>query len=372
MQKLPSRSLVFDISNILFRVASVQKHTNPNARGASPEDLVGLCMHISIQSIYRWYNKYRPDFVVFAFEGGNNWRKEYTAAVKARLAYKGNRQADPEMAHYYELISSFRSTMKAHTSICCLAVDQMEADDTIAAYCQLYSNPDHEIYVVSGDRDFTQLLKLPKVFLVDPATGKLRNQKNDKDYQEDIDYWLFLKCIRGDMGDFVPSAYPNVRETRIRKAYESSYERANFMNEHWVEKLIDRKEDGSLEERLVKHRVGDLYEQNVHLLDLYSQPEPHRTSLVEGVKSQVTDLGHYSHFHFLRFLEQYQLNKLRDEAMKYVELFANNQRWLKGESAPKTALNQEEKRAYREDVQAETVGQVIDMTGNAKKPLLEF
>ena len=359
---------MFDISNILFRVAAVQKHSN-HSRDAETTDLVGLCMHVGIQSIYKWYQKYRPDFVVFAFEGGNNWRKTYTAEVKARLAYKGNRQVDPEMAHYYELISSFRTTMKTHTSICCLTVDQMEADDSIAGYCQLYADPSHEIYVVSGDRDFTQLLKLPNVHLVDPATGKLRNQKHDKDYAEDIDYWLFMKCIRGDMGDHVPSAFPKVRETKIRKAYENAYDRANFMNERWTQKIVDRQEDGSLTESLVEHRVGDLYNQNVMLLDLFNQPEPYRSQLLADVRTQVADLGHYSHFHFLRFLEQYQLNKLRDEAMKYVELFANNQRFLKGEVAPKTSLNREEKKAYKE---AETEGEIIDMSASPKKALLQF
>lgn len=368
MQKMPSKTLIFDVSNILFRVASVQKYSNPFARDVSPEDLVGLCMHISIQSIYRWYSKYRPDFVVFAFEGGSNWRKTYTAEVKARKAYKGNRVADPEMAHYYELINSFREVMQAHTSICCLKIDHMEADDSIAGFCQLYARDDHEIFIVSGDRDFTQLLKLPGVRLVDPATGKLRNQPKDKDYAEDIDYWLFTKCVRGDMGDYVPSAFPKVRETRIRKAYESQYERANFMNEKWVEKVVEMQQDGTILSSEVTHRVGDLFNQNVLLLDLYQQPEPHRTELLEGVKAQVAELGHYSHFHFLRFLEAYKLNKLRDEAMKYVELFANNQRFLKGEKAPQKTLNKQERAEVDENVGAE----VINLGSSVQKTLLEF
>lgn len=354
MEKLPSKTLIFDVSNILFRVAAVQKHSNPFARDVEPEDRVGLCMHISIQSIYRWYQKYRPDFVVFAFEGSNNWRKTYTAEVKARNAYKGNRVVDPEMAHYYELITSFRETMKAHTSICCLRVDEMEADDSIAGFCQLYAGDGREIFIVSGDKDFTQLLKLPGVRLVDPATGKLRNQPKDKDYVEDLDYWLFMKCVRGDMGDYVPSAFPRVRETRIRKAYDDDYERANFMNEKWTDP------EGT------EHRVGDLYQQNVLLLDLYQQPEKYRTKLLEGVKTQVTDLGHYSHFHFLRFLEAYKLTKLREEAMKYVELFANNQRFLKGEAAPKQTLNRQE----REEVHENLV--MVGAAAQKQKSLLEF
>jgi len=331
MKKLPKKSMVVDVSNILFRVAAVQKNT-PYARDATTEELVGLCMHIALYSVFRWYNKFHPDFVVFAFEGGNNWRKAYTATEKTRRAYKGNRVVDPEMKHYYQLIDAFRETISAHTSICCLCIDTLEADDAIAAYCQLYARSDHEIFIISGDKDFTQLLKLPGVKLINPDNGKARNQPSDKDYEADLDYWLFKKCVRGDGGDNVPSAFPRVRETRIKKAYEDAYERANFMNEVWVEKVIDYDEnDKPVGTHDVTHRVGDLFEQNLILMDLWKQPADQRLILEEGVKLQVETLGTYSHFHFLRFLNEYQLNKVSEEAMKFVAMFANNQRWLRGE-----------------------------------------
>ena len=157
------RTLIYDISNILFRVAAVQKHQNSYARDSTPEDLVGLCFHISLYSIYKWYFKYRPDFVVFAFEGKDNWRKKYTLEARSRKAYKGNRVPDPAMAHFYELMDSFRTTMTNHTSICCLTIDTMEADDAIAGYCQLHATPDSEILIVSGDKDFVQLTRLPEI-----------------------------------------------------------------------------------------------------------------------------------------------------------------------------------------------------------------
>lgn len=371
MQRTPKKSLVVDVSHLLFRVSSVQKYSNPFARECTPEDLIGLCFHISIQSIYKLYQKFRPDFIVFAFEGGNNWRKVYTAEFKARQAYKGNRVQDPEMAHFYKLIADFELTMKAHTSICCLTIDKMEADDAIAAYCQLYATPDHEITIVSGDKDFTQLTKLPGVRLYDPVAGKYRNQPKDKDYIEDIDYWLFMKCVRGDGGDNVASAYPKVRETKIKQAYINSFDRANFMNTLWDDKKVTAQPDGTVLTETIQRRVGDIFNQNVILMDLEKQPEPHRTNLLNGVKEQVEDVGHYSHFHFLRFLEEYQLNKLREDAMKYVELFANNRRFLKGEAAPKTVLNKEEKRVYREAAE-ESGGEVIDMSATPKKNLLQF
>jgi 5'-3' exonuclease len=316
MKPTPKRSLVVDISNILFRVAAMQKHSNPFNKDLSGEELVGLCMHISLQSIFKWYNKYNPDFLVFAFEGGSNWRKEFTAVNQVRRAYKANRVYDPDMAHFYKLIEDFYTTMNAHTSICCLKVDRMEADDEIAAYTQLYASPEHEIIILSGDKDFTELLKLPEVKLVDPDSGKPRNQPGDKNYQEDLEYWFFLKCVRGDAGDNVMSAFPRVRETKIKKAYSNQYDRLNFMNEVWREKRFN--DDGT--DFDVVHRVGDLFEQNIVLMSLFEQPKDIRESLEAGVKDQVENIRSYSHFHFLRFCESFNLTRVREDAMKFVDI----------------------------------------------------
>lgn len=316
-------TLIFDISNLLFRVAAMQKHKGgPQSYAASIDDLVGLSMHVSLQSIFKWYVKFKPDFVVFAFEGGSNWRKAYTAEHKMiRRQYKANRIPDPEMAHFYKLIDSFKETMGLHTSICCISEPGMEGDDIIAAYCLLNASDANKITIVSGDKDFTQLTKLPNVVLVDPDTGKRRNQPGDKDYQEDIDYWLFLKCIRGDSGDNVPSAYPRVFEKKIKEAYADDYVKLNFMNTRWKD------ENG------VEHRVGDLFLHNEVLMDLTKQPDDIKLRLYESVdrQSQPDALASYSHFHFLRFLGKFKLNKVAEEANKFIELFMNNQRYLKGE-----------------------------------------
>lgn len=317
--------LVYDVSNILYRVAAVQKHKSPYGPDAEPEDLVGLCMHISLQSIYKWFVKFKPDFVVFAFEGGSNWRKLYTAQHNIRRQYKANRVIDPEMKHFYQLVDSFRETMTNHTSICCLTVPGTEGDDAIAAYCQINAHADNDILIVSGDRDFIQLTKLPNVRLIDPDKGTLRNQPGDKHYTEDIDYWLFLKCVRGDAGDNVPSAYPKVRETRIKEAYEDPFKRVNFLNETWQD------------EHGVIHRVGDLFAHNEVLMNLEKQPDDIRADLLTQVDAQTKKLGHYSHFHFLRFLGKFKLKRVGEEANKFVSLFTNNQRFLSGEKRPSSA-----------------------------------
>lgn len=318
LPRTPGLTLIIDVSNILFRVAAVQKN-KPFSQGATPEDLVGLCMHISLLSIAKWYEKFKPDFVIFAFEGGNNWRKEYTKQHSMiRRQYKGNRVIDPAMAHFYELMDSFKETMSQHTSVSCISVPGTEADDVIGAYCQLTEGTGETVLVLSGDRDFVQLLKMSHVRLVEPDRGTFRNQPSDKEYQADLDYWLFLKCVRGDGGDNVPSSYPNVRETKVKEAYADPYKRLNFMNERWKD------------EHGTEHRVGDLFEHNRVLMDLTAQPDDLRCNLLEEVVKQVPPAGQYSHFHFLRFLGKYQLHEVAKGVNRFIDMLSNNQRFLNG------------------------------------------
>lgn len=335
MRKMPRKSLVIDVSNILFRVSAAQMN-NPYARDADTQDLVGLCFHISLFSILKYYNKFKPDYIVFAFEGENNWRKTYTTKNKSRIGYKSGRVVDPKMIHFYKLMIAFKEVITNHTSICCLSVKKMEADDSIAAYCQLYASNEHNITIISGDKDFTQLLKLPNVKLINPDNGKERNTPNDKEYEPDIDYWMFKKCVRGDAGDSVPSAYPRVREVKIKKAYEDQYSKLNFMNEEWNRIILEKDENGVMVEVSITHKVGDLFEENCILMDLSKQPKELRIELEDNIKKQVNETGTYSHFHFLRFLGEYNLQKVSEESMKFVELFANNQRFLKNEKQQKT------------------------------------
>jgi hypothetical protein len=77
---------------------------------------------------------------------------------------------------------------------------------------------------------------------------------------EDIDYWLFLKLIRGDTGDNVPSAFPRVREVKLKEAFSDSYKMLNLLNESWT--------DINGNENIVKDKL----EENRILMDLACQP----------------------------------------------------------------------------------------------------
>lgn len=310
------RSLVVDISNIIFRTAAVmvKKHG-----GAEVDDLIGITLHATFNSVNKWFKKYHPDRLIFAFEGKNNWRKTYSVNQTTRgVLYKGNRVKDPMMEHFGDVVSSFKDICEAHTSIICLSQDGCEADDMIAGYVQRYEtdHENHEIIIISGDKDFIQLLRRPNTFLVNSDDGKLRNQPNCKIYYEDVNYFLFEKCIRGDTGDNVHSAYPRVRSTRLKQAYKDDFARLTLMNETWT---------GVYNDTEMELRVGDLFEENRVLMDLWAQPEHIRKAIDDGLTRCLSSHGKYSNFHFMRFLGKYKLKSIAESIIKYTDMFACNQ-----------------------------------------------
>lgn len=328
------KRLIIDTSNLLFRVAAANSRHN----SGSAQDLAGLAMHSSLNTLKSFYRKVQPDQVALAFEGTDNWRKAYTASpvcVSKRL-YKANRVKDESMVPFFELIRSFEQLAREHTSLVCLSSPRLEGDDLIAGYAQYFSAKGDEVIILSGDKDFIQLLDLPGVSLMNPDDGKLRG--TDKKTGERIDprYFMFEKCIRGDAGDNVMSAYPRVRATKIEAAFKDEYARTNLFNETW------EFSDPSTGEKRT-YRVGDLFKENELLMDLSKQPDDIRQLITSTIEHEVVHHGQFSLFHFQKFCGKYGLKKISEEATYFIELFSST--GLKSPHKEETkAINAEKRR----------------------------
>ncbi len=312
--------LVIDTPNLLFRVAAQNKK---KVGFASAEEMAGLALHMAFQSVHKYYKKYKPELLAFGFEGSNNWRKTYTRSDEcvSGKVYKANRVKDPSMMPYFEMLNSFKELITLHSSLMVLQHDDLEGDDTIAAFVEHYTGKGDTIIIISGDRDYIQLLKYPDVKLINPDTSKERNQPDDKEYWPDIDYFKFQKCVRGDMGDYVFSAFPRVRETKIEKAFLDEHYKLSFMDETW--KNVD---DAGNE---VTMRVGDLFEENKILLLLDQQPQHIREIMATIPVNAYNNIGTYSAFHFLRFLGKHKLNNIADQIDQFTEMLCVNARYKK-------------------------------------------
>ncbi len=306
--------LVFDVSNMLYRTffANKLKH--------SVEESAGLAHHSALITLNKYFRNFKPHKVMMAFDR-TSWRKAYTAdeLCISGKPYKGNRRqnmtpAEKEMfAKFLNHLSDFEDMMTKQTSVMCLACAGLEADDLIAGVVEIF--PDDEVVIVSADKDLMQLLRNDKVKLIDPASGKDRRELLNSDYNGDVDYFMFEKCIRGDAGDNVQSAFPGVRKTRIKKAYGDAFEKVNLMNETW-----SMGKPGT--DEFKEHIVKELFAENQLLMDLGDQPDIIKDRIKATIYEAIENPGKYSHFHFLKFLGKYELKKIAEQIDNFVRMLS--------------------------------------------------
>lgn len=316
------KRLVIDTANILFRVASAHGKYNG---GADTKDQAGLAMHMALQTIRSQYNKHKPDQVAITFEGQANWRKAHTRgerpqkAVSKRL-YKGNRVKDDSMIPYFELMDAFRELAINHTSLVVLQDPELEGDDVFAGYARKYTALGDTVIGLSDDKDFTTLLQLPNFQLVRPD-GTFRGKDKEGNVIDPL-FFMYEKAFRGDAGDNVMPAYPKVRITRLKKAYDgllagNEYEHNNLMNETW-----EFTDPGTGEHTTFK--VGDLFAENNILMDLINgQPKDIQDKIEATIDRAVIHHGTFSLFHFQKFCGKFGLKKIGDEVSQFVPLLSS-------------------------------------------------
>lgn len=295
-------TLVVDGTNILNRVFHANLAMHNDVAG-------GLALHSAFVTLNKYFNKYCPNRMVICFDR-SNWRKKYTMSGEcvSPLVYKANRLEGKtpselvKIKEFSQRVAEFEDIIRTHTKIHVLSADQLEADDLVAGMVEKF--PEDRIIILSADKDFIQLLKTPNVVLIDP-------DKDARRICDDVNWFMFLKCFRGDKGDNVINAYPRVRETRLKKAYEDEFERLTIMDEKYTSPLG------------TEIRVGDLFNENKLLMDLTQQPPEIRQLIFDTIDIELARETQFSIFHFKRFCKKHDLVKISEKCADYAHMLAN-------------------------------------------------
>jgi 5'-3' exonuclease len=325
--------LLIDTSNMFFR-ARHQAH-----RGSDTWTKLGIALHLTIMSANKVARDLGADHVVFALEG-RSWRKDAYKPYKANRAVARGKMTETEAEEdklFWETYDELTKYLAAKTNCSVIRCATAEADDVIARWIALHPQDEHTI--VSTDSDFVQLVA-PNVrlyngindhlFTVDGAfdskgrklaftiesNSKIKVGKADANFETPPEYqkWiLFLKCMRGDGGDNVFSAYPGVRIKGTKKsiglteAFEDRERKGYAWNNLMLQRWMDHEQ--------VEHKVVTDYERNRMLIDLTAQPDDVKATVDAAIREQVShrDIGMVG-AHFLRFCGKYDLVKLSDQA----------------------------------------------------------
>lgn len=190
--------------------------------------------------------KFEPTTVLVCFDGGRHAER-----LKLLPTYKEREKR--EDFDYESFIAQKADVMDLLTSLGCYVAHQVgqEADDLIYIATRKYS--DHDIVIVSADKDFHQLINdrisifyPPKETLLTPSSLRRLFPYSP---QQVVDYLI----IDGDKSDKIPG-YPGMGEKRI----------PIFLQENTIKSYLGDDTKGFMD----KQTLAKIYKRNRVLIDL--------------------------------------------------------------------------------------------------------
>jgi DNA polymerase-1 len=203
---MKTRTLLVDSSNLLKRSFHGAKDTHTTKFG----HIGGLYQFLTTTRKLIKEHMINKVVLVWDGEGGGIYRhridKEYKANRKNKEWYKRIEMTAAEIRREREKDESIlkqRMRIQAYAEELFLRqieVDDIEADDLIAAYCLKYNNIE-EIFLYSNDRDFAQLLDLNITILFPNISQPVTKTNYLMYFNHHYSNALIMKIICGDTAD---------------------------------------------------------------------------------------------------------------------------------------------------------------------------
>lgn len=287
MSQIKHRNLVVDISNIAW----ISYYAN--RKDFTKELLIYKVM----ENIAYTAAEYDVNGILIACDSPNVWRRDIYGN------YKKKREKDENAEEVKEVLIELKDFFNESTDIPAISYPKAESDDIIAVFSQMVKFRDDCLTIIfSNDGDFFQLLD-EQIYMHSPIKDKglIKYDVENKDYD------LFEKCIRGDTGDNILSAYPRVRKTALQKAWDDKVEMMNLM--------------GTVPKDKTK-TVKEAFNFNKKLIDLTQQPKDIRKGIeIEILNASHSQTRNFSKKDVLRFFGAHDLKNLIKDIDFYSKLF---------------------------------------------------
>lgn len=241
----PQRKLavLVDGSGIIYRAFyAFSRLTDTNNRPIGA--VYGFCY-----TMFSIINKFHPNVFCVALDAG---RKTFRTEIYG--AYKGNRPETPP-----ELKEQFPIVLEACQAfgIPSIRLEGYEADDIIATFANKLAQNNHEVCVVSSDKDLMQLIT-DNIYMYDPGKSKIiKNPEVLEKYGVLPSQMIELQALMGDAVDNVPGVDgvgPKTAANLLNKfqSLEKIYERISEVKPDRIRNnLINQRELLELSKKLV-------------------------------------------------------------------------------------------------------------------------
>ena len=189
---------LIDISALFFR-----SYYAISPSMASPGGLPTNALYGSLKMLHKLIREKRPDYIICCFDS-----KEPSFRKKIFPDYKANRG---EMPEDLALQAPYLKKMMEAMRLCHVEAPGFEADDIVASLTKRWLGDSSlkgglEIYIVSGDKDFAQLVS-GNVFLYDTMRERIYDAKAVREkWGVRPDQMLDYLSLTGDSSDNIPGA----------------------------------------------------------------------------------------------------------------------------------------------------------------------
>ncbi|MCE3009073.1 MAG: DNA polymerase I [Proteobacteria bacterium] len=233
---------LIDVSSLFFRAFYAIRPLT-SSKGVPVNAIYGL-----LSMLLKIMKDEKPDYMAICYD-----RKEPSFRKEIFDDYKANRTEMPE-----DLVPQvpYMKKLAEVLGIPGFEVEGFEADDLIGSLAQIAHDQEFQVYIVSGDKDFGQLIK-PGIFLMDTMKEVVMGPNDVKEKwgvppQQFIDYLALV----GDSSDNVPGVkgIGPKGAVKLLEQYgtlENIYEHISEIKGATQQKLIDSKEMAFLSRKLV-------------------------------------------------------------------------------------------------------------------------
>jgi 5'-3' exonuclease len=299
---------------------------------------LGMAFHIVLNSIKKAWQDFNGSHVIFCLDG-KSWRKSVYPVYKLTRPTPQTPKEVEEDAVFWEAFGELKEFLSTSTNCTILSHPELEADDLIAGVIQHHPYDNHVI--VSSDSDFLQLVApnvtqynslnktvitptaittekgIPLEFTI-KSNSKIGLGKENPSFvppEHWIEYSLFLKCIRGDPGDNIFSAYPGVRlkgskkNTGLNEAFEDRITQGYAWNNILLQRWTDH--NG------IEHIVSEDYERNKMLIDLTCQPPAIKQLIANTVTNITPKAVQQVGVRLIQFCNSYEMTKIVEHIHPY-------------------------------------------------------
>jgi len=256
-------SILVDLNQVMIASLMAQLGTHRNA-----EVDENMIRHMVLNSLRFNRMKFKSEFgeLIICADDRSYWRKDVFPYYKASRR-KARDESELDWGCIFSALNKIRDELKEVFPYKVIQIDGCEADDVIGAIIHKegkYLNSGENFLILSGDKDYIQLLKYANVKQYSPILKKWIVHSNPEEY-------LFEHIIRGDAGDGVPNVLSpdnsfvmNIRQRPITQK--------RLLELHDIEKMSDE--------------IKRNYFRNKTLIDLNEIPSSNKEKILSSYAAE--------------------------------------------------------------------------------------